>query len=203
MHNRITTTALWVVLSILPFQGSAWAGLDEGYAAYVRGDYATALPEFEPLAEQGDAAAQYNLGVMYASGEGVLQDYAKAVEWYRKAAEQGDVTAQYNLGIIYDTGQGVPQDYAKAALWYRKAAEQGDVIAQNNLGFMHANGRGVPQDYVQAYAWLNIAADQGGADAKKARDWIVPRITPAQLEQAQALSREYFEKYVMPFRSGE
>ena len=202
MNHRTIITALWVVLSVIPFQGSAWAGLDEGYAAYVRGDHATALPEFEPLAEQGDAAARYNPGVMYASDEGVSQDYAKAALWYRKAAEQGNVTAQYNLGIIYDTGQGVPQDYAKAALWYRKAAEQGDVTAQNNLGFMHANGRGVPQDYVQAYAWLNSAAAQGDNDAESRRDKIASQMTPARLEQAQTLSREYYEKYVVPFRSG-
>ncbi len=76
----------------------AWAGLKEGAAAQKRGDYATALRELRPLAEQGNAKAQYNLGVMYDKGRGVPQDYAKAVGWWRKAAEQGDAKAQYKIG---------------------------------------------------------------------------------------------------------
>ena len=67
----------------------AWAGVAEGVAAYKRGDYATALREYRPLAEQGDAAAQAALGVIYHYGQGVPQDYAEAVRWYRKAAAQG------------------------------------------------------------------------------------------------------------------
>ncbi|MCH8098520.1 MAG: sel1 repeat family protein [Proteobacteria bacterium] len=65
----------------------AWAGVDEGVVAYNRGDYATALREWRPLAEQGDAEAQFNLGLMYYKGRGVPQDYAEAVKWYRLAAE--------------------------------------------------------------------------------------------------------------------
>ncbi len=91
-----------------------WAGFDEGVAALQRGDYATALREYRPLAEQGHATAQYNLGIMYDNGQGVLQDYAKAVKWVRKAAEQGDANAQYNLGLMYKNGLGVPQDEAQA-----------------------------------------------------------------------------------------
>ncbi len=67
----------------------AWAGFDEGMAAAKRGDYATALREWRPLAKQGNAKAQHNLGVMYEIGEGVPQDFAEAVKWYRKAADQG------------------------------------------------------------------------------------------------------------------
>ena len=76
-------------------------------------------------AEQGNAKAQYNLGVMYDKGLGVRQDYAQAVQWYRRAAEQGYAGAQFNLGVMYDSGQGVRQDYAQAAQWYRRAKEQG------------------------------------------------------------------------------
>ena len=82
----------------------AWADWDEGAAAYWRGDYATALQEFKPLAEHGLAGAQYNLGVMYDKGKGVPQDDAEAVKWYRKAAEQGVAEAQYNLGFMYRNG---------------------------------------------------------------------------------------------------
>ena len=102
----------------------AWAGFDEGLAAYQRGDYATAVREWRPLAEQGVADAQYNLGVMYGEGLGVPQDYAKAVGWWRKAAEQGHATAQYNLGVAYHNGEGVPQNYAQAHMWHNLAASR-------------------------------------------------------------------------------
>ncbi len=102
----------------------AWAGWDEAEAAYQRGDYATAIRELRPLAEQGDGDAQNNLGIMYDYGQGVPQDDAKAVKWYRKAAEQGNAGAQYNLGVMYGKGQGVPQDYAQAHMWYNLAASR-------------------------------------------------------------------------------
>ena len=76
-------------------------------------------------AEQGDADAQFNLGLKYANGWGVLEDDAEAVRWYRLAAEQGDADAQFNLGLMYDTGEDVLKDDAEAVRWYRMAAEQG------------------------------------------------------------------------------
>ena len=97
---------------------------DAGLAAAQSGDFATALREWTPLAEQGNAKAQHNLGFMYSNGQGVPQDDAEAVKWYRLAAEQGDTEAQFNLGLMYRNGQGVPQDYAEAVKWYRLAAEQ-------------------------------------------------------------------------------
>ncbi len=101
-----------------------WAGLDEGVAAYKQGDYATALREWHPLAKQGNAKAQSNLGLMYYNGQGVTQDYAKAVKWYRKAAEQGNARAQNNLGLMYGKGLGVPQDYVQAHMWFNIAASR-------------------------------------------------------------------------------
>ncbi len=177
----------------------AWAGFDEGLAAYQRGDYATALRDWRPLAEQGNANAQFFLGLMYGNGLGVPRDYAKALQWWRKAAEQGVAGAQYNLGIMYDTGRGVPQDYAEAARWYRKAAGQGDATAQFNLGFMYGNGQGVPQDYAQAHMWFNLAASRfpPGEDrdrAVKNRDHVAKMMTPAQISEAQKLAREWRPK---------
>ncbi len=100
----------------------AWAGWDEGVAAYSRGDYATALREWRPLAEQGYANAQFNLGLMYYNGWGAPQDDAESVRWWRKAAEQGHAMAQNNLGTMYYNGRSVPQDYAQAHMWYDLAA---------------------------------------------------------------------------------
>ncbi len=177
----------------------AWAGFDEGVAAAKRGDYATALREWHPLAEQGVAAAQFNLGIMYDNGRGVPQDYAEAVGWWRKAAEQGHATAQYNLGIMYDNGRGVPRDYAEAVGWYRKAAEQGVAIAQYNLGVMYAKGLAVPQDYVQAHMWYNLAnfrlpPGRSRDKAAKSLEIITKRMTPAQIAEAQKLAREWKPK---------
>ncbi|MFQ5619315.1 MAG: tetratricopeptide repeat protein [Rhodospirillales bacterium] len=177
----------------------AWAGFSEGVAAYKRGDYAAALRELRPLAERGDAKAQYGLGVMYTKGLGVPQDDAKALQWYRRAAEQGDAGAQTILGLMYRNGEGVPQDDAKALQWYRKAAEQGHAIAQNNLGFMYSRGQAVPRDYVQAHMWFTIAASRfppGKARDKTVinRDRVAKRMTPAEISQAEKLAREWRPK---------
>ena len=97
--------------------------------AHDRGDYVTALRLIRPLAEQGDADAQYNLGNVYVTGKGVPKDGAEAAKWFRRAADQGHATAQYNLGVLFGGGWGVPQNYAEAAKWYRLAAGQGHANA--------------------------------------------------------------------------
>lgn len=118
-------------------------------------------------AEQGSAAAQYDLGVMYALGHGVSQDYAQAAQWYRKAAEQGNADAQTSLGSAYASGQGVPRDYAEAVRWYRMAAEQGNTAGQYDLGVMYLLGRGVAQDYANAAQWFRRAAERGDVNAQR------------------------------------
>ena len=120
----------------------------------------------QAAAEQGDAEAQFNLGVMYRDREGVPQDEAEAVRWFRLAAEQGLAVGQSNLGLMYAEGRGVPQDDAEAARWSRLAAEQGHASAQFNLGLMYATGRGVPQDDAEAVRWSRLAAEQGHASAQ-------------------------------------
>ena len=107
---------------------------DKGFAAYTAGDYATAVQEWRPLAEQGEARAQNNLGVMYDNGYGVLQDYAEAVRWYRMAAEQGNATAQNNLGVMYENGRGVLQDAVLAHMWYNIGSANGNVFGSENRG---------------------------------------------------------------------
>jgi len=94
--------------------------------AYDRQDYETAYKLILPLAEQGDAQAQYNLGVMYDKGQGVPQDYKEAVKWYRLSAEQGNASAQHNLALMYAKGQGVPQDYVLAHMWWNICGSSGD-----------------------------------------------------------------------------
>lgn len=98
---------------------------EDPVSAYRAGDYAAALRIWRVLVEQGGAAAQFNLGVMYTEGLGVPQDDAEAVRWYRKAADQGDAQAQHNLGVMYTKGRGVPQDYVQAHMWLNLAASRG------------------------------------------------------------------------------
>jgi len=139
---------------------------DDASAAYEQGDYATAYRLIKPLAEQGYAKAQYNLGVLYNKGIGVPQDYTEAMKWYRKAAEQGLADAQYNLGVMYHEGEGIPQDYAEGMKWFQKAAEQENADAQYNLGVMYHKGEGIPPDYIETSKWYWKAAEQGHADAQ-------------------------------------
>ncbi len=96
--------------------------------------------------------------------------------------------------------QGVAQDYVQARNWFLKAAEQGHEAARYNLGVLYHNGQGVPQDYSMAYVWYDIAAAQGEADAEKNRDAVAAQLDPASLAEAQKLSKEYFKRYVEPFR---
>ena len=105
---------------------------NKGLEAYNNGNYATALKEWRPFAEQGYAFAQFNLGLMSYHGEGVQQDYQEAAKWYRLAAEQGDDRAQTNLGIMYDNGKGVPQDYVIAHMWYNVGSANGNELGGSN-----------------------------------------------------------------------
>ena len=130
----------------------------------------TELEHTKKLAKDGDAYAQYILGLIYFKGEEVPKDYKEAVKWYRRSAEQGYAPAQLNLGVMHHMGEGVPQDDKQAVKWYRKLAEkQGQVIAQYNLGLIHSKGYGSPegpQDYKEAVKWYRKAAELGHANAQ-------------------------------------
>ncbi len=115
-----------LVLSIVCLAMPSWVDFQAGLDAYTDGDYATALREFRPLAEQGVAEAQYSLGVLYDNGDGVPQDYGQSRHWWEKAATQGEAKVQYNLSVLYDSGDGVPQDLAQAHMWYNLGGASGD-----------------------------------------------------------------------------
>lgn len=171
----------------------AHSGFDEGMKAYNLGNFAAALEEWRPLALTGHAPAQFNLGVMYANGQGVPQDYKVAVEWFGKAAQQGHTSAQNNLGVMYEDGLGVPQDYKTAVEWYGKAARQGLALAQNNLGVMYDNGRGVPQLRVVAYALFNLSAAGDPSEnnaASKNREGLLETMSRAEIQAGQDLTQE-------------
>jgi TPR repeat protein len=137
-----------------------------GRAYQKNNNFSAALVQYQKAADQGNANAQYNLGVMYANGQGVAKDDAQAASWYRKAAEQGSALAQNNLGSMYRYGLGVTQNNAEAVKWYRKPADQGNAGAQFNLGVMYEKGQGVQQNYAEAVKWYRMAGDQGNANAQ-------------------------------------
>jgi hypothetical protein len=188
------TLILPVLLLTLLVGSPASADFQKGWDAAQKGDHATALKEWMPLAKQGNVGAQFNLGVMYEKGNGVPQGYKTAINLYKLSAEQGYFFAQYNLGVMYHNGLGVPQDYKTAIKWYKLAAEQGYADVQYNLGTMYVNGTGTLQDYTRAHMWWNIAASQGDKGARTDRDKVEKRMPPTQLETAQQLARECVQK---------
>jgi uncharacterized protein len=196
IEKRINMKQLAIALLLFTLSAlTSWAGdFQKGVGAFMSGDYTSAFEEFSSLAEQGDAAAQLFLGIMYHNGQGVPQDYKQAVQWYAKAAEQGNAESQLILGAMYAAGEGVPEDYKQAVKWYTKAAEQGNAKAHNNLGLMYARGQGVPQDNVYAHMWFNLAAVDEYEDASKNRDIIAKRMTTADISKAQSLARECLKK---------
>lgn len=140
--------------------------LEESRAAFAAADYAKSMRLLRPLAEQGNARAQYGIGLHYLQGRGVNRNYDEALKWFLKAAEQGESGAQHALGALYTAGAGVKKDYAEAARWYRKAAEQGNASSQTMLGTFYGQGDGVPQDSAAALEWYRKAAERGHGDAQ-------------------------------------
>lgn len=189
MILRLRQAALLIFL-VVPL--SAFGGpLEDGRAAFDRKDYQTALRLLEPLAEQGIAEAQLDVGMMYQSAPFVVHDNKKAEHWYRAAANQGVTNAQYSLGHMYATGDGVPQDYAEAAKWLLKAADQGDPMSQLGIALMYDHGDGVPQNFEEAYFWVNLAATNQVPTASAYRDSLIQKLTPDQLTSAQRRAKDW------------
>lgn len=137
-----------------------------GVAALQANDYVKALSLFEKAAEQGDAKAQYNCGLMYSNGNGTAVDNAKAFMWFEKAAEQGHADAQFLCAGMYYKGDGTAVDKEKALIWSEKAAEQGHADAQFLCGALYYNGDGTKMDKEKALIWFEKAAEQGLVQAQ-------------------------------------
>jgi TPR repeat protein len=143
-------------------QGPGAEALAKGLEAGInRKDWPEAMLWLRKAADQGNARAETNIGVMYANALGVTQNYTEAMRWYRMAADQENVRAQCDIGALYLLGFGVAQNQLEAMRWYRKAADQGDPCGQNQLGNAYREGIGVEQNYTEAMRWYRKAADQG------------------------------------------
>jgi len=165
----IMRTLASVVLAMMLTGGAVAGPLEDAWAAYQRGDYATALELWRPRAEQGIALAQNNLGLMYYNGQGIPQDYGEAARWYRLAAEQGNAAAQSNLGSMYYGGEGVPQDFVQAYMWVSLAASR-----------------------------FPPSAKEDREQAARHRDIVASKMTPAQIAEAQKQAQEWRPKPAAP-----
>lgn len=164
---------------------AAPADVKAGVDRWMRGDYAGAVAQWRPLADAGNADAQFNLGQAYKLGRGVPVNAATAQGWYQKAARQGHEQAQVNVGLLlYNAGRK-----QEALPWIRKAVELGDPRAQYILGTELFNGDLVARDWPRAYALMLRAADGGvppAADNLKAMDRFIPA---DQRQQGVALAQ--------------
>ena len=185
------------------FDGNRNRQMEQGNRLYAQGSYIQAYREYKPLADRGNAEAQFAIGYMYERGNlggifgmfGADPDYGEAGQWYRKAAERGYSKAQSNLGRMYARGLGVARNDAEAAKWYRLAAIQGLSEAQYNLAARYNRGSGVPRDSILSHAWASVAATNSTGttrqSAERLRESEASKLTPKDLSTAQRLAKEW------------
>ncbi|MES2137070.1 MAG: tetratricopeptide repeat protein, partial [Pseudomonadota bacterium] len=160
MSPKHLVAAVLALLIAAPLSAqSVKAGID----AWQRSDYASAVAIWRPLAEQGDADAQFNLGQAYRLGRGVQINLAAAKSWFERAAAKGHVDSQTTLGLLLFQNGAQPE----ALKWLKMAAEQGEPRALLVYGTALYNGDGVTQDQVLGYAYVSRAAAQGLAPARE------------------------------------
>ena len=197
----LTVAAMWTA------GPPAWAGLEEGRAAWRDGDFARAFEEFLPLATAGDVTLQNQIAAMYYTGQGVPQDFGKAAEWFKKAAIAGSPEAQYCLGKLYYYGQGVPQNFEDAVKWLTDAALGGKGGAQFLLATLQLYGKGIEANPVKAYFWtlLAVASSDLTVEDKAAavalRDQIQATLSKRQIESMQIMVRNWSPRKSAPAAS--
>ena len=185
MGRKKTQFALALGLAAM-LSAPAWADTKAGVDAWTRGDYASAVKEWETEAARGDADALFNLGQAYKLGKGVKQDLTRAEALFGQAAAMGHLQAADNYGLLlFQRG-----DHAKALPYIRAATDRGDPRAQYLLGVMHFNGELVPKDWVRAYALVTLAQQQGLPQATAAMAQMDEYIPLDQRQQGVQMSGE-------------
>src|SRR5690242_12730743 len=174
---------------------SVKAGID----AWQKSDYSGAVAIWRPLAEKGDADAEFNLGQAYRLGRGVPTNLAAAKTWLERAGAQGHVDAQTTLGLLlFQNG-----DQAEGLKWLKQAAEQGEPRALLVYGTALVNGDGVTQDPMLGYAYVSRAAEQGLGPAKDTLEQLDGLIPAADRAKALALARSIPTGTPVPPKSSE
>lgn len=142
---------------------------------------ASHLGKIRQAAEQGDSAAQFELGKLSQAGKEVEKNLETAANWYEKAARNGHAEAALKLGHFYKTGKGRARDFVRAKELFEFAASKNLISALNELGVMYRHGQGVPVDYERAVAYYQQAADKGYGHAQYnlavhySKGWGVPQ----------------------------
>jgi len=179
--KHLVAAAMVALLSAPVSAQSVKAGIE----AWQRADYGSAVAIWRPLAEKGDADAEFNLGQAYRLGRGVPNNLAMAKSWFEKAASAGHLDAETTLGLLlFQNG-----DQAEGLKWLRRAAEQGEPRALLVYGTALYNGDGVTQDRLLGYAYVSRAAEQGLAPAKDTLAQLDQLLPVADRDKAIALSR--------------
>ncbi|MES2270541.1 MAG: SPOR domain-containing protein [Pseudomonadota bacterium] len=182
-----------LVLDGAMFSGPAQADVKTGVDAWTQGDYVKAVNDWRPLANAGDADAQFNLGQAYKLGRGVPMDVPIALEWFRKASEQGHLRAEDNYGLLL-----FQQNRREEALPYiRKSAERGEARSQYILGTALFNGEFVTKDWVQAYALMTRASASGLSQATASLEQMNNYIPADQRKKGLALASELEKRNAM------
>ncbi len=162
------------------------------------------LEETRAKADQGDAEAQFGLGLKYGCGDGVVQDFSQAAAWYRRAAAQDHPLAQFNLATMYAEGQGVAQDDAEAGRWMRRAAELGDAGAQFNLAVRCQRASllreqpGAREAKIEAYKWFHLAAAQGYGSSAQSCESLNLSMTFDEVSQGDRRAAAFAEALRSP-----
>lgn len=173
-----------IALALTVASGEAWADVKAGVDAWSQGDYARALSIWRPLADGGDADAQFNIAQAYKFGHGVPQDMNAAIDYYRRAAAQGHAQAEDNAGLLlYQQGRRT-----EAMPYLNRSAERGEARAQYLVGISLFNGDLLPRDWVRAYAMMNRASASGVAQATQALEHMDRFIPEAQRRDGLALA---------------
>lgn len=191
-----TFSRTFLAAFIVLFSPLVWAGdFQKGWAAYNSTDYATALSEWQELADAGDTDACYGMGLLYGNGFGVDMNDDLALKYYGIAAAQGHAEAQYSLGVMYQNGWGVPMDEEEGVKWYLLAADQGIVGAHLALGRVYGMDYSEKYDPVGAYTWFTVAANFGDIDAKAKMEFLETRMTPEQVAEANGRSEAWMQSH--------
>src|SRR5262245_59925618 len=191
---RILSSCAFAILNFAIV--TAGSDLEAGKRAYRQQDYATALKEFSPLAEQGNAEAQLGLGKMLLLGQGVLRDPEQAVKWLTASALQGNAEAQFFLGSYYLLPH---RDVAAGAKWLRLSAEQGNQDSQLLLGKAYLQGdKDLPRDLVQAEMWLRLAAKNNLGFYETELRTAEGQMSPPEIARGKALAEAWKRKHGPP-----
>jgi len=144
----------------------------EGFATYQADDFKKAYDIWLPLAEAGNAEAQFRVGRLYRRGEGVPKDIKKAIRYWNAAVQKGHIHSATNLGSLYDGGEGVERDQLRAFELYEIGASQCDPLAQFNLGTLYVRTFTPKRNFTLGYQWLFLAEKFGSQYAAEAIDTL-------------------------------